>query len=435
MSFRFFPFTSPLEQKYANQPELLRKYRRSILFSRILRIGIIVVIVHTLQDISDGLVTVPLMDLAFLVILLGCYFLNEYGKHNLAKVLMLLLMNTFMGIYASLIPRESGIYMFFFPLIAIASVVFEPGDQYRPLAFILYSVSIVVFLVATDFNVFPTLDIPHGNVRVSFIINATSSFVVTFLCIRSVIRIGQESEAQMEALTLEMARKNEELEKANVELDRFVYSTSHDLRAPLASLHGLIQVARLDPKNEPFQSYLQMMEDRTRKLDDFIREIISYARNARTPVDPENVDLKNLVFEILGNLSFLDGANLVRVDFRLDEARVVVADRMRLRAVLTNLIANAIKYHNYSADEPWISIETRRTKTGIAILIADNGSGISADHIGRVFDMFYRASEKSNGSGIGLYIVKEMVEKMKGKVEVASAFGKGSTFTVHLPAA
>jgi hypothetical protein len=435
MSLRFFPFTSPLEKKYAGRPELLRKYRRSILFSRILRIGIIVVIVHTLQDFSDRLVIVPLMDLAFLVILLGCYFLNEYGRHNLAKVLMLLLMNTFMGIYASLIPRESGIYMFFFPLIAIASVVFEPGDQYRPLAFILYSVSIVVFLVATDFNVFPTLDIPHGNVRFSFIINATSSFVVTFLCIRSVIRIGQESEAQMEALTLEMVRKNEELEKANVELDRFVYSTSHDLRAPLASLHGLIQVARLEPGNEPFQRYLQMMEDRTKKLDDFIREIISYARNARTPVHPEYVDLKNLVFEILGNLSYLEGASLVRIDFKLDEVRTVVADKTRLRAVMTNLIANAIKYHNYTADDPWIRIETRKTLSYISLSVTDNGSGIPANHIDKVFDMFYRASEKSDGSGIGLYIVKEMVQKMNGRVEVTSDFGKGSSFTVHLPAA
>jgi hypothetical protein len=434
MSLRFFPFTSPLEKKYAGQPELLRKYRRSILFSRILRIGIIVVIVHTLQDISDGLVIVPLMDLAFLVVLLGCYFLNEYGRHNLAKVLMLLLMNTFMGIYASLIPRESGIYMFFFPLIAIASVVFEPGDQYRPLGFILYSVSIVIFLVATDFNAFPTMEIPHGNVRFSFIINATSSFVVTFLCIRSVIRIGQESEAQMEALTWEMVKKNEELEKANVELDRFVYSTSHDLRAPLASLHGLIQVARLDPGNEPFQRYLQMMEDRTKKLDDFIREIISYARNARTPVHPEYVDLKNLVFEILGNLSYLEGANLVRIDFKLDQARTVLADKMRLRAVMTNLIANAIKYHNYTVNDPWIRIESRKTPEGISLLVTDNGSGIPASHIDKVFDMFYRASEKSDGSGIGLYIVKEMVQKMNGWVEVTSEFGKGSSFTVHLPA-
>jgi signal transduction histidine kinase len=177
-----------------------------------------------------------------------------------------------------------------------------------------------------------------------------------------------------------------------------------------------------------------MMEDRTKKLDDFIREIISYARNARTPVQPEYVDLKNLAFEILGNLSYLEGANLVRIDFKLDEARTVLADKMRLRAVMTNLIANAIKYHNYTADDPWIRIETRKTLEGISLSVTDNGSGIPANHIDKVFDMFYRASEKSDGSGIGLYIVKEMVQKMNGRVELTSDFGKGSVFTVHLPA-
>jgi signal transduction histidine kinase len=232
-----------------------------------------------------------------------------------------------------------------------------------------------------------------------------------------------------EALT----SQNQELAKINAELDRFVYSTSHDLRAPLTSLLGLVYLVEQEQDGETIREYLEMMRTSINRMDAFINEITDYARNARTEVNIERLDIEQLIRECFQNLYHLPRAASIRKEIAVQLTEPVRSDGRRLRIVLNNLISNAIQYHNPYQSFPFIRVEVAAEDGLYVIRISDNGKGISPEHQGRIFNMFYRASDETKGSGLGLYIVKETVEKMGGTIKVSSGVGSGSTFTIKLP--
>jgi len=228
-------------------------------------------------------------------------------------------------------------------------------------------------------------------------------------------------------------QKNEELLKINAELDSFVYSASHDLRAPIASLLGLVEVARLEKDNASLEHLLDMQKRSLLKLDNFIHDIVSYSRNNRLDVQVEPVDFITLIEGIFEQLYFMD--HLGQLDCRI----VVVpnlnfsSDSKRITVVLNNLISNAIKYADISKPDPYVEVQVSKSPDGIIICVADNGDGIDEEHLPKIFDMFYRATQKSSGSGIGLYIVNEITQKLKGTLHVESIRRVGSKFFVNLP--
>jgi ligand-binding sensor domain-containing protein/signal transduction histidine kinase len=229
-------------------------------------------------------------------------------------------------------------------------------------------------------------------------------------------------------------QKNSELIKVNSELDRFVYSASHDLRAPLASVLGLVKLTRMDPDPEHKKQYLDKVEKSILKLDGFIHDIINYSRNARTELESNPVNFEHEVHEILEGLKYHDKSDKIRKDIEIQGSGVFYTDTKRLNIILFNLITNAIKYHNIERHDPFIKVSVNFTDQEATIKIADNGIGIDKHHLDNIFKMFYRADERSNGSGLGLFISKETVEKLHGNLRVESEPEKGSCFTVTIPA-
>lgn len=227
--------------------------------------------------------------------------------------------------------------------------------------------------------------------------------------------------------------RNQELMKVNSELDRFVYSASHDLRAPLTSILGLVRLTKLDDDPENRKQYLDMVEKSIHKLDGFIHDIINYSRNARTQLASVPVDFRAVTSEIFEMLSFQDNSSKIKKIINVTGEGAFYSDRKRLDIVLYNLVSNAIKYHHTNHQDPWIKIEVSYSVRSAVIKVIDNGPGIRKDHIDNIFKMFYRADERSSGSGLGLFIARETVEKLKGTITVDSARGKGSTFTVQIP--
>ncbi len=231
----------------------------------------------------------------------------------------------------------------------------------------------------------------------------------------------------------EIEKRNAELRKVNGELDRFVYSASHDLRAPLASVLGLVNVARLD-HGKNFDNYLSKIETSVLKLDGFIRDIIDFSRNARVEIETEPIEFKTLINEIIDNLIYLDEKDQIRRIVKVEGEGAFYSDKKRLSIVLNNIISNAIKYYNQHASDSFIEVAVKYDQKQAVLEVKDNGIGIGKEHIGNIFKMFYRGDSKSRGSGIGLYIVKETLDKIRGKVTVQSEYGRGSIFTIVLEA-
>jgi signal transduction histidine kinase len=230
--------------------------------------------------------------------------------------------------------------------------------------------------------------------------------------------------------------QNMELMKINTELDRFVYSASHDLRAPLKSVLGLVKLAQNDLQNNEFSyftQYLLMMEQSVHKLDETIKDIIDYSRNTRTEVESERVDLNNLLMELTDKLKYMEGFENMEKKISVDESIPLFSDLIRLSIIFNNLISNSIKYRNIYLEKSFFSIDIKVFPEKAVIVVEDNGIGIGDKYIDKIFNMFYRATEKSEGSGLGLYIVKEALDKLKGSIKVDSKINKGTTFRIEIP--
>lgn len=231
----------------------------------------------------------------------------------------------------------------------------------------------------------------------------------------------------------QLKKQNEELLQTNEELDRFVYSVSHDLTAPLKSILGLINVSRLSGPNSDVISYLTKMQLSVVKLEDFIKEILDYSRNKRLEVVNESIELKSICSQILESLQYHSANQLTKVDMSGIESISIISDKSRLYVILNNIITNAVKYQKKSpSHHPLIKIWAEPTDGYIAINIEDNGEGIRPEVLPSIFNMFYRGHLNSTGSGLGLYIAKEACQKIGATIEVKSTYGEGSLFTIKI---
>ncbi|MCC7232488.1 MAG: PAS domain-containing sensor histidine kinase [Bacteroidia bacterium] len=225
-----------------------------------------------------------------------------------------------------------------------------------------------------------------------------------------------------------------ELKKSNAELDNFVYSVSHDLRAPLSSILGILEILWEESRDEFSREHLEMIRTSVKRLDGFIAEILDYSRNSRTSVKVEKIDLNEMVDGIKDDLKHMAGSNRnVSINSLVNDSVPFNSDKNRVRIILSNLISNAVRYQNQSIPDPMVSINIDTSDTETDIIVRDNGIGIDREQIEKIFDMFYRISENSVGSGLGLYLVKEVVEKLQGKISVESELGAGSAFHIKLP--
>ncbi len=233
--------------------------------------------------------------------------------------------------------------------------------------------------------------------------------------------------------TRAVRRRNAELTRLNDELDRFVYSASHDLRAPLASVKGLVDVAVRESKISAKDKCLTMIRESVDKLDDFTKDIIDFSRNQRVALADNEVDLMQEVKEAFTDLKYLDKNDRIKKILDYQEHRIFRTDRRRIAIILKNLISNAIKYHDLDKSDPFIRVSLKYFKHEVEIKVEDNGLGIEKRHLKKIFDMFYRGTEEREGSGLGLYIVKETIEKLGAKIYVESLYGKGTVFRVVIP--
>lgn len=245
--------------------------------------------------------------------------------------------------------------------------------------------------------------------------------------------VNASLERTVDERTEKLQHTIDNLNKTVFELDRFVYSASHDLSAPLKSILGLVGIIRIEKDPVQVHAYIEYIKDAVVKLEAVITSMVDYARNAHTVIQSEHFNLLALVNEVIGEFAFLPEVSTIVYSNRIDPGLQIQSDRTRIKVVLHNLIGNSTKYIDKYKEERWIRIECEQAGKYWRLRIMDNGIGIKKEYLDKVFNMYFRATEKSKGSGLGLFIVKETLTKLGGTITVQSEFGAYTTFELLIP--
>jgi signal transduction histidine kinase len=314
---------------------------------------------------------------------------------------------------------NDSVLAFYVPVLIGTLIAFQGKQKIYGQFLALIVMLIIGMLILTDkhYHEHPYVEDYRGS-NYDMLFNIMGAAVATFAEVAYILALNN--------------RLNSSLIKTNHELDNFIYIVSHDLRSPLLSTKGLIDLAKMKiSEREQVLKYLGLAAKSINNLDDIIHEILAYSRNARTSLNEENFDLKELVKEVFDGLRYAAGNH-----FRFREEYVgdtmIYCDKNRLSTVLRNIIGNSVKYQRKDISTPEVFFRYENLKNKCLISITDNGEGIPAESQQKVFDMFYRGTSTGSGSGLGLYICKEMLDKMNAHYSINSVPGEGTSFTISL---
>lgn len=250
--------------------------------------------------------------------------------------------------------------------------------------------------------------------------------------IHSAILLTQNiTESKLQATRLKKTLS--ELEAKNFELDSFVYRTSHDLRSPLASILGLVEIILREKDIKNAHDCATRIRDSVLRLDTTISSILEYSRNGNLAIQENEAYVQTIWKQCSDAHKNMPGAEGIHFSYEGDTKLPVKIDTFRLNVIFNNLISNAIKYCDLRKDNRFVTLIVKRSSGELQLIVKDNGLGISAEHQSRVFNMFYRGSSLSQGAGLGLYIVKQAVDKLGGTIALESQEGIGTNFTITIP--
>lgn len=232
-----------------------------------------------------------------------------------------------------------------------------------------------------------------------------------------------------------LAIKNEELQKAYNELNKFAYSVSHDIRGPLSGILGAINLVREIDDVEEMKEMLFLMGKSLDKLDAYILNMHDYYSLQRGELKISEISFNKVIEDMKGLYMIISKTNDIQFNINIDQQESFRSDEMPLKLIFNNLLSNAFKYQNKKNKSKLVDVNVEVKKSKAVIYIKDNGIGILGTHIGEIFNLFYRANFNESGSGFGLYNVKSALTKLNGQIEVNSVMEQGTTFKVTIPSA
>lgn len=376
--------------------------------------------------IREDYSTLPVFAAGITCVVLAIRY-HRFGRHCLANSILYISLIVVIYLFTSSESPSNGGIVFFIPIVIAAFASFD--YKHRKLALMVAGFACFMFMASTffDFHLLPWRNYSAEETLFNMLIYFSVALPACLITIYMLMRLNHRNAKQL-------LESNGLLKKSNEELDRFVYSTSHDLRAPLTSVLGLINILEKTDNLNEIRKYSQMMRDRVDTLDRFIKDITDYSRNNRTDIAKVCINLREFVTEIWELLRHSHKAETINFEIDCPDDYCIETDPHRLRVILSNLISNSIRYHDNRKEYKYIRLTCKRTERSFVVSVEDNGQGISPEYHSKIFQMFFRANEGSTGSGLGLYIVQETIQKLSGHLQLQSALKQGSTFTVSLPA-
>jgi PAS domain S-box-containing protein len=223
------------------------------------------------------------------------------------------------------------------------------------------------------------------------------------------------------------------LEDKIKELDTFIYRSSHDLKGPLSSLQGLLNIAKTEIVDESAIQYFNLIEKSVHNLDTILMDLLNITKITQGSINLVDIHINDVILKIISSFENLPEYANIHWELNLDNDIQLRLDKSLVNNIFQNLIINAIRYQDSSKPKSTIKISTFKKNNELMVQVEDNGQGIPETLQRNVFDMFFRGNTKSSGTGLGLYIVRNAVEKSGGRVILESEENRGTIFTVYLP--
>lgn len=401
------------------------EYRQALLAGQYGLISLGVLTVYISMELFTKNTELLITYSAAFILILTSVILNRYRKHFAANCILFHSLSGLIFLVGSSENLATGAFIYLIPLALGTFSVFNYSQ--RNIAFYFCGISFLLFglTLSGKVSLLTYRSYSDTNFHVNQLINFCIAFPISVMTVYLLITLSHYNAKKLEGA-------NRQLSKLNQELDRFVYSTSHDLRAPLLSVKGLLTISESAGPDEQSR-YRQMMHKRIDSLDKFIKDITDYSRNNRLEIAREDINVFALAADIWESLEHSPEASGIEFMNDLPKDLVVVNDGRRMKIVMSNLITNAIYYHDRRKSNRFIRLHHQATSSSFCLHVEDNGLGIAPELHDKIFDMFFRGSEVSQGSGLGLYIVKETLSKLSGEICLQSTPKQGSTFSVILP--
>lgn len=367
-------------------------------------------------------------SIVFIISIYSLFLLGN-GKSRQATLLFISFLNFILFIEMSSESIRTGFHLHFITLGFGTIVLLGHEERRLALMFVLGSgiLYILAFLGIISFLTYR----PYSEdwTKILFVVNFLIFVAMIWYLVGLVMKLNYKSETALSVTNEQAQAQNQLLIKTNEELDFFVYRAANDLRAPLNSISGLVNLAEKDSfKNE----YYERMKDQIALMERFIKEIIDISINSRKPIEIEPIMLRAKIENIISSMNYMAHINQLNIEIDVNSNLIVSSDKTRLRVILSNLLSNAIQFADLSKDAPSIKVVAKVVDDGVEIRIIDNGIGIPNEYQAKIFDMFYRASDRSKGTGLGLYVAKETIKRLNGVIQFRSTPGEGSEFSLQL---
>jgi PAS domain S-box-containing protein len=240
----------------------------------------------------------------------------------------------------------------------------------------------------------------------------------------------------VEGVIMDITDRKRETERTlslSNELEAFIYHTSHDLRSPITSMYGLVNLLKKEDNPEKINEYARLIEGRLFHLDTIMKDIVEIAYNTAVPLEPTTINFEGEISAMIQIQARMYPNIQTSVSVNNQEAGDFKTDLARLRSILRSVVSNAFKYNNPTLADCMVKVSAFVLEREACIIVEDNGIGIPADQQDKIFSLFYKANNSHKGNGLGLYIAKSMVTKLGGELKLSSMMGKGTIVKINIP--
>ncbi|MFY0605084.1 MAG: ATP-binding protein [Cyclobacteriaceae bacterium] len=398
--------------------------------SRILFLARTIVVVIAISifflgyDLFLGYPSSLFIYIPFVIIFGFALHLLKRFKYDHGRVIFLIALNFFVYIIMSSIPEDSMSALFYLAIIVVEYVLLGHERKYWLITLLSLTFCLYLFDSYSDISLLPMRQYDEDTLYINKIVDFVICIIGVLMSIKLLIDYLQH-------IIAERNKDNEALKQANIQLDKYSYRITHDLRGPIHSMLRLIELPSIDKSN--YDNHIDDMKENLQHIMHMINEVTEQARNKNLDIHKEKFNVSQLVKVAWELVKYAPEAKSINFLFDIPLDLEIETDKRRMSGILNNLITNAIRYHDTSKTSQYIKLTAFVKEDWFHLSVEDNGLGIDKKYQQKVFDMFYRASNILGGSGLGLFIVKESVEKLSGKIKIESSSGKGTTFSLKIP--